>query len=86
MNQLAIDKSNLMYFRFGPIIAHHKLSSDFTSELIIMDSFSSKFDIGSTNTFYGYRDSNTTYTMDSNDGSNAQTAFLTDPYVFELVL
>ena len=45
-----------------------------------------KFDIGSTNTFYGYRDSNTTYTMDSNDGSNAQTAFLTDPYVFELVL
>ena len=33
MNQLAIDKSNLMYFRFGPIIAHHKLSSDFISEL-----------------------------------------------------
>ena len=45
-----------------------------------------KFDIGSTNTFYGYRDGNTTYTMDSNDGSNAQTTFLTDPYVFELVL
>ena len=33
MNQLAIHKSNLMYFRFGPIIAHHKLSSDFISEL-----------------------------------------------------
>ena len=33
MNQLAIDKSNLMYFRFGPIIAHHRLNSDFISEL-----------------------------------------------------
>ena len=32
MNHVNVQKSNLMYFRFGPIIAHHKLNNDFIDE------------------------------------------------------
>ena len=33
MNHINAQKSNLMYFRFGPIIAHHKLNNDFINKL-----------------------------------------------------